>query len=203
MAKRELTDEQKAARLEYMRAWQAKNREKSRQYVRDYYQRNKEKAKEKLKRQRAENPERFRAWERKYRLTEKYKAARTAPEFLAERAAYARAKRAARTPEERQAKRDGDRVIRFRIYAKVARIKAERGCLQCGERDPLVLDFNHRDRSQKEYTIARILTKEWDVIAAEIAKCDVLCSNCHRRHHRPKWYDWMLANPTESGWNLT
>ncbi|MDP1793764.1 MAG: hypothetical protein Q8K63_06460 [Acidimicrobiales bacterium] len=52
-------------------------------------------------------------------------------------------------------------------------------CSDCGETDPLVLEFDHlRD---KHFDIARgIRNKNWDVFIAELAKCEVVCANCHR-----------------------
>lgn len=55
-------------------------------------------------------------------------------------------------------------------------------CVDCGERDVRVLEFDHV-RGQKEYNIAdfvRIGTA-WKRILLEIAKCEVRCANCHRR----------------------
>ena len=56
-------------------------------------------------------------------------------------------------------------------------------CVHCGEADPRVLDFHHRDPVQKEMAIAYMVGGGWSVgrIQEEIDKCDVLCSNCHRK----------------------
>ncbi|HUP68642.1 MAG TPA: hypothetical protein VM142_02390 [Acidimicrobiales bacterium] len=53
-------------------------------------------------------------------------------------------------------------------------------CVDCGEADPVVLEFDHlRDKS---FTIARSFRYlKWSTIQNEIAKCDVVCANCHRR----------------------
>ena len=53
-------------------------------------------------------------------------------------------------------------------------------CVDCGERDPVVLEFDHlRD---KRFTIGSALrSRSWQSILAEIQKCDVVCANCHRR----------------------
>ena len=59
----------------------------------------------------------------------------------------------------------------------------ERPCVDCGEHDPLVLEFDHL--GNKKFTIAKGLgNRSWQAVLDEIAKCDVLCANCHRlRHH--------------------
>jgi hypothetical protein len=54
-------------------------------------------------------------------------------------------------------------------------------CINCGENNPIVLDFDHRDHKDKKYHISRMIsTYNWETIISEIEKCDVLCSNCHR-----------------------
>lgn len=65
--------------------------------------------------------------------------------------------------------------------------KAALSCSICGEHHPACLDFHHVDGSQKENTagyLARDGSKE--ALALEIAKCIVLCANCHRKHHYDK-----------------
>ena len=53
-------------------------------------------------------------------------------------------------------------------------------CADCGETDIVVLEFDHR--GDKEFDIAQgIRSRNWDSVLAEIAKCDVVCANCHRR----------------------
>jgi hypothetical protein len=53
-------------------------------------------------------------------------------------------------------------------------------CVDCGETDPLVLEFDHvRD---KFFDIgAGLPDRNWQTILKEIAKCEVVCANCHRR----------------------
>lgn len=54
-------------------------------------------------------------------------------------------------------------------------------CVDCGETDPLVLEFDHlRD---KVSAAAELLHNHvrWEVVAEEIAKCEVRCANCRRR----------------------
>jgi hypothetical protein len=56
-------------------------------------------------------------------------------------------------------------------------------CAKCGETDPIVLDFHHRDPSQKKFQLIGSLcySRSRETILKEVAKCDVLCANCHRR----------------------
>lgn len=55
-------------------------------------------------------------------------------------------------------------------------------CVDCGEADPVVLDFDHRDRSTKTQEVSWFIRRrDLAGLAAEIAKCEVRCANDHRR----------------------
>lgn len=71
----------------------------------------------------------------------------------------------------------------FSNATKSAYIKEQKNkpCMDCGISFPYyVMDFDHRDPSQKSANLARMLSHSFSEIIAEIAKCDVVCSNCHR-----------------------
>lgn len=55
-------------------------------------------------------------------------------------------------------------------------------CLDCGETDTRVLEFDHV-RGKKEGNVAELVRQgtAWQRIVLEIAKCEVRCANCHRR----------------------
>jgi len=54
-------------------------------------------------------------------------------------------------------------------------------CVDCGESDIRVLDFDHRPRAEKRDEVMRLVRNGHSitVIASEIDKCDVRCRNCH------------------------
>jgi hypothetical protein len=53
-------------------------------------------------------------------------------------------------------------------------------CVDCGERDPLVLEFDRLE--DKLFNISQGLRdRAWDAVLDEMKKCDVVCANCHRR----------------------
>jgi len=56
-------------------------------------------------------------------------------------------------------------------------------CTDCGVRyPPWVMDFDHRENEGKVDAVSRLRLKScMSNILAEIAKCDVVCSNCHRQ----------------------
>ena len=56
-------------------------------------------------------------------------------------------------------------------------------CVDCGESDSDVLGFDHV-RGKKEFDVGNKITElRWEKILAEIAKCEVRCSNCHKKRH--------------------
>ena len=68
---------------------------------------------------------------------------------------------------------------RWRGRAKLAVIKLARGCADCGYRaHSCALDFDHR--GNKSFGIAQSCNLSWVRLLEEVAKCDVVCSNCHR-----------------------
>jgi len=54
-------------------------------------------------------------------------------------------------------------------------------CESCGEADPVVLEFHHLH--SKDMAIAEMVTRITNIerLEEELRKCQVLCSNCHRR----------------------
>ena len=58
-------------------------------------------------------------------------------------------------------------------------------CVSCGETHPAVLDFHHRDADSKTFNLGSFSRHGWSKkrILEEAGKCDVLCSNCHRKLH--------------------
>lgn len=56
----------------------------------------------------------------------------------------------------------------------------EHPCVDCGETDPGVLEFDHL--GEKKFSIAQgMRNRNWQTVLDEMAKCDVVCANCHRR----------------------
>ena len=64
-------------------------------------------------------------------------------------------------------------------------------CAICGFRDKPALVFHHRDPKEKKFTISSKKKTGLKTLQKEIAKCVVLCANCHQTFH---YYD---RNPSE------
>ena len=100
-----------------------------------------------------------------------------------------------------QYRQDTD-LLRTAIDERLARVRADNKrrlaeyfsvhpCVDCGEADIRVLDFDHRDPSTKRANVSRMLRSfSWRTIEAEIAKCDVVCANCHRRRTSERGCWW-------------
>jgi 5-methylcytosine-specific restriction endonuclease McrA len=54
-------------------------------------------------------------------------------------------------------------------------------CVECGERDPVVLQFDHLRDKRNDVAYMCGSGFAWSTILEEIAKCQVLCANCHAR----------------------
>jgi hypothetical protein len=59
-------------------------------------------------------------------------------------------------------------------------IRKELGCKNCGNADPRVLDFHHRNPIDKSFNISGHISKGLSTLLKEVEKCDVMCANCHR-----------------------
>lgn len=76
---------------------------------------------------------------------------------------------------------ESNKRTRNRRSNMINAIKTEAGCADCGERDPIVLDFDHL--GDKKFAIAKGVGMGVSLVRlrAELAKCEVVCANCHRR----------------------
>lgn len=76
-----------------------------------------------------------------------------------------------------------------KTLAKVEVIKTTNPCLDCGNRfPPECMDFDHIDSTTKIADISHLVVGRysWEKIEAEIAKCEVICANCHRIRTRKR-----------------
>jgi len=68
-------------------------------------------------------------------------------------------------------------------------------CVDCGEADYIVLEFDHV-RGPKKAAVCDLIVRHGcslETLIAEIKKCEVRCANCHRRATAKKfgWYKAM------------
>lgn len=78
-----------------------------------------------------------------------------------------------------QSKSDNRRYYENRAF--IIEYKMARGCADCGYREhPSALEFDHLPQFEKHQMISRLVLGHRGPLEAEIAKCEVVCANCHR-----------------------
>lgn len=82
-----------------------------------------------------------------------------------------------------------------RMYVKFQEFKATLACERCGERHPSCLQFHHRDRGEISFRLGGSVSRSWESIMAEFAKCEVLCANCHKKEHWPGLLSSVPVDP--------
>jgi len=73
-------------------------------------------------------------------------------------------------------------IYRARNRSFVRDFLEKNPCVDCGEDDPVVLDFDHV-RGEKRNHVSNLVRSgsSLKTVKDEMAKCEVRCSNCHRR----------------------
>lgn len=105
--------------------------------------------------------------------------------------------------------REMERIRRNQAQAAAAnriRIRAylsEHPCVDCGENDPRVLDFDHV-RGQKTADVSALVAggSSWERVMREIDKCDVRCANDHRRVTYDRRQDGQGIRESRGDWGL-
>jgi len=69
----------------------------------------------------------------------------------------------------------------------IEQTKTGKACLRCGFSDPRALVWHHRNRADKAFEISKWLRQSRSLgkqrLLDEIAKCDLICANCHLIEH--------------------
>lgn len=76
------------------------------------------------------------------------------------------------------------RTKRSLLRRAIEEAKTDKNCMDCGvPYPPFILDFDHRPEEVKSFTISGNLNNlnySMEQLKAEMLKCDIVCSNCHR-----------------------
>ena len=99
----------------------------------------------------------------------------------ATRLAYLREYRSKNPDVRDRSARSKDRRERARAYARG--VKSTTPCMDCGQQFPwFAMDFDHRPDETKLMDISKLVNRMSAIstLAAEIAKCDIVCAVCHR-----------------------
>lgn len=85
-------------------------------------------------------------------------------------------------PIEKTRVRDKNNEMRARNIQFINNYLLEHPCIDCGEKDTVVLQFDHV-RGSKKGNVSEMSQRGFGLttIIEEIAKCEVRCANCHIR----------------------
>lgn len=148
----------RARKREYMREFRKKNKEKIKGQRRRYYQKNKEK----IKGQRSVYTK---AYYQKNKEKIKEQGKKRWKEY------YQKSKA-----------RKREAILKKQDY--LLNYKKDKGCVICGYKEyPEILQFHHKDKKQKSFTIGKKFGKNMELIKIELNKCILLCPNCHSWLH--------------------
>jgi hypothetical protein len=80
---------------------------------------------------------------------------------------------------------DTQRVIRDRNKKFICDYLADKFCVDCNEDDIVVLEFDHIDPTKKDISVSNAIDNKWSLkrLLNEISKCEIRCSNCHKKRH--------------------
>jgi hypothetical protein len=138
-----------------------------RERKRRYYKKYPEKSRERAQRRRRKNPERVREYARLWR---------------SERPGYYRVYH---------------RKVRINMRERIHQYLLSHPCVDCGETDIVVLEFDHRDPAERTCSVHKCASLR--TLEIEIDKCDVRCGNCHtRRHYYERMNKKILTPPSDS-----
>ena len=87
---------------------------------------------------------------------------------------------------------------RGRLKVWLEEYKKTRRCERCGFNDYRALEFHHPEGADKHFNVGDMVRLGMSItsIRREIAKCEVLCANCHNIEH------YVPAEPSRSSYLL-
>lgn len=93
-----------------------------------------------------------------------------------------------------------DKVRRTRGRQLLWDYLLEHPCVDCGESDPLFLDFDHLEN--KKSNVSKLILCRKKTLVEEILKCEVRCVRCHRIKNQMEqnWYDGLVRSGKYLGW---
>ena len=106
-------------------------------------------------------------------------------------------KHKARRKAEIKARRSG-------LLVFVQEYKQSNPCVHCGESDVRCLDFHHKDPATKIGLVSFLARRgvALEKLKEEIGKCEILCANCHRKHHRGPLVQREDTSLAPMGWGF-
>lgn len=87
-------------------------------------------------------------------------------------------------------------ITRKKLRQKMIDFLKDKSCIDCGEKDFVTFEFDHREVEKKQSTISKMVNDcySWDKISQEINKCDIRCANCHRKKTAKQFGYYKMLN---------
>ena len=150
-------------------------------YHKQYYQDNKENKTAYAKQYREDNKEKSRAYHKQYYQDNKENK-------TAYNKQYNEDNKKEKTAYNKQYNEDNKKEVVNKRYKRNLEIFEYKGgeCAHCKIREPdqlEIYDYHHVDPSTKLHPVCRIMQGPIERLIAEVDKCLLLCSNCHRKEH--------------------
>ena len=91
-----------------------------------------------------------------------------------------------------------NRKVRLENRERYFKILSQSSCIDCGNDNPLVLEYDHKDGVIKNKGVGELVGNGtcWETIEKEIDKCDLRCANCHRIRtaKQQNWYKEFMTH---------
>jgi len=102
---------------------------------------------------------------------------------------------------------DTERKAKHKMYRKAYKVAMKKRaqtflkellvrsvCMDCGYSNWIALEFDHREPEKKHKDVTEMVSRGYslDSLKSEIAKCDIVCSNCHTIRTAKQFGSWRL-----------
>jgi len=86
-------------------------------------------------------------------------------------------------------------IVRKLIHEYIDSYLKNHPCVDCGESNTIVLEFDHIKKDTKDDNVASIMKRQLTLrkLEAEVLKCEVRCANCHRIKTAKENNNWKLT----------
>ena len=83
--------------------------------------------------------------------------------------------------------------VKSKGRAYVREILEKASCMDCGYKNWTALQFDHREPSLKSFEMSKMSGRSFGAVKAEVAKCDIVCANCHLIRTANMFGSWRLG----------
>jgi len=93
----------------------------------------------------------------------------------------------------REVMADRRRAVKSRNQQNLCEYLTTHPCVDCDETNIIMLDFDHTSNDKSFDVSFMIPDHSWEKVLEEIAKCEVVCANCHRLRTATRSGSYRLA----------